>query len=204
MNNRVGVVSSGLGTAESIKNLVVNVGERTNLVTEFADLKNYSHIVLPGVGSFDEGSKLIVGTGWEEAIKLHVASGKMLLGVCLGMQLLGNCSEEGVLRGLGILDFENIRLKPSVGFKVPNTGWEKVQVVSDHPIANNLLETNRFYFVHSYAVPSVTENRIAVTEHTEPFCSIIGSENIIGVQFHPEKSHQYGKVLMKNFLSMSF
>jgi imidazole glycerol-phosphate synthase subunit HisH len=201
---KAGVISAGLGTAASVNNLMNKVGADSNLIIDAEEVSKYSHIVMPGVGSFDEGSKLIVGTAWEEAIKQHASNGKMLLGVCLGMQLLGNRSEEGVLKGLGILDFENVRLKPSVGFKVPNTGWEKVQVVSDHPITNNLLEANRFYFVHSYAVPSVTENRIAVTEHTEPFCSIIGSENIIGVQFHPEKSHQYGKVLMKNFLSMSF
>jgi glutamine amidotransferase len=201
---KAGVISAGLGTAVSVNNLMNKVGAESNLITDAEEISKYSHIVMPGVGGFDEGSKLIVGTGWEEAIKLHASNGKMLLGVCLGMQLLGNCSEEGVLKGLGILDFENIRLKPSVGFKVPNTGWEKVQVVTDHPIANNLLEMNRFYFVHSYAVSSDTANRIAITEHTEPFCSIIGSENVIGVQFHPEKSHQYGKVLMKNFLSMSF
>ena len=201
---KAGVISAGLGTAASVNNLMNKVGADSSLITDSEQISKYSHIVMPGVGSFDEGSKLIVGTDWEEAIKLHASSGKMLLGVCLGMQLLGNCSEEGVLKGLGILDFENIRLKPSVGFKVPNTGWEKVQVVSDHPISNDLLEINRFYFVHSYAVASDTKNRIAITEHTEPFCSIIGSENVIGVQFHPEKSHQYGKVLMKNFLSMSF
>jgi glutamine amidotransferase len=201
---KAGVISAGLGTAVSVNNLMNIVGADSNLITDAEEISKYSHIVMPGVGGFDEGSKLIVGTGWEEAIKLHASNGKMLLGVCLGMQLLGNCSEEGVLKGLGILDFENTRLKPSVGFKVPNTGWEKIQVVSDHPIANNLLEMNRFYFVHSYAVSSDTENRIAITEHTDPFCSIIGSENVIGVQFHPEKSHQYGKVLMRNFLSMSF
>jgi glutamine amidotransferase len=199
---QIGVVSAGLGTAVSIKNLIFRIGEDAELVTDSSKLGHYSHIVLPGVGSFDEGSKLILGTGWGEAIRLHAEKGKWLLGVCLGMQLLGKSSEEGSLEGLGLLDFSNKRLRSSELYKVPNSGWEKVEFSSDHGIARNLMGVNRFYFVHSFGVQSSFEHCIATSKHTEDFCSVIGKENILGVQFHPEKSHHYGKTLMKNFLEM--
>lgn len=199
---KIGVISAGLGTAVSISNLINKIGQQAEIVTDFNEIHNFSHVVLPGVGSFDEGSKLIVETDWGEAIRGHVSKGKMLLGVCLGMQLLGNRSDEGTLRGLGILDFENSKLVPSIGFKVPNIGWEKVEFLTDHPIASGLQNTNRFYFVHSFGVRSTCEFQLAKTAHTEPFCSVIGFENVVGVQFHPEKSHRYGKTLMANFLGM--
>ena len=199
---KIGVISAGLGTAVSISNLINKIGQQAEMITDFNEIKKFSHIVLPGVGSFDEGSRLIVETEWGEAIRGHVSKGKMLLGVCLGMQLLGKRSDEGTLSGLGILDFENSKLVPSVGFKVPNIGWEKVDFLSDHPIANDLQSTNRFYFVHSFGVRSKSEFQLATTAHTETFCSVIGFENVVGVQFHPEKSHRYGKILMANFLGM--
>ena len=199
---KIGVVSAGLGTAVSIKNLIFKIGEDAELITDFSNIDHYSHIVLPGVGSFDEGSKLIVGTGWGEAIKSHVEKGKWLLGVCLGMQLLGKSSEEGSLEGLGLLDFTTKKLRSSELYKVPNMGWGKVEFFSDHGISHNLVEVNRFYFVHSFGVQSSFEYCIATSKHTDTFCSVIGKENVLGVQFHPEKSHHYGKTLMKNFLEM--
>jgi glutamine amidotransferase len=118
------------------------------------------------------------------------------------MQLLGKSSEEGSLEGLGLLDFTTEKLRSSEMYKVPNMGWGKVEFSSDHGISHNLMGVNRFYFVHSFGVQNSFEYCIATSKHTETFCSVIGKENVLGVQFHPEKSHHYGKTLMKNFLEM--
>jgi glutamine amidotransferase len=120
------------------------------------------------------------------------------------MQLLSRCSEEGQLPGLGWFDAETIKFNlegQATRLRIPHMGWNEIQVLKDHPLLANLGEEPRFYFVHSYYVRcSRQEDVLAVTDYGLPFHSIIGRENVLGTQFHPEKSHRYGKQILENFV----
>lgn len=201
---RIAVISAGLGTAKSVANLVKAANFEVDLVTEAGTLSSYSHIILPGVGHFQEGVKQLEKGGWPCAIQDEVRAGKLLLGICLGMQLIGSRSEEATQPGLSLIDFESTILKSDNSNKVPHMGWSDVNLCAENHLLSNFETTPRFYFVHSYAVPVLPEFTLATTNHSLPFTSVVGKDNVFGVQFHPEKSHSYGKKLITNFLGMSY
>lgn len=199
---RVAVISAGLGTARSVANLVKASGFEADLVSEAGDLSNYSHVILPGVGHFQEGAKTLQEGDWMTSIQDEVKRGKLLLGICLGMQLLGSGSDEGDGEGLALLPFKSTFMKGDKGFKVPNMGWSDVHLYKDSLLLSRFKSIPRFYFVHSYAVPISAEYTLGTSEHAMPFSSVVGNENVFGVQFHPEKSHSYGKQIISSFLEM--
>lgn len=160
---------------------------------------------MPGVGAFDYGMKNLIDMGIVNVLREKVIdSGTPLLGICLGMQLLTEDSEEGVLPGLGFFKAHTKRFQTHWGsgkLKVPHMGWNYVRLTNETPLFNNCEENTRFYFVHSYYVECENKSdSIASTEYGVCFTSAIGRDNIFGVQFHPEKSHRFGLSLLKNFV----
>ncbi len=199
---RVGVVDYGVGTWTSVVNMLESSGFKAESCTDSEKLGGFTHLILPGVGNFSKASSRLDSLGWRVALTSAATGGTPILGICLGMQLLGAGSSEGEGEGLHILDFSSQLLTDRGELRIPNIGWNTVQPRSDHPIFNDWTEDFRFYFVHSYAVPASYPYSIGITQHNEPFTSVVAKDNVIGVQFHPEKSHRYGRKLLSNFAAM--
>lgn len=198
------IIDYGMGNLASIKNMLKHVGESNVVISNDTDIiKNAEKLILPGVGAFDHGMKALNSLCLCEPIKNHAqVLKKPILGICLGMQLLTNSSEEGKLPGLGLIDAEVLRFESGEGLKVPHMGWNYIQVNQK----NNLIQEvgkQRFYFVHSYYVKCKNDkNILAKTQYGQIFHSAIYNDNVYGVQFHPEKSLSFGLSLFKNFIKL--
>jgi len=200
------VVDLDLGNIGSIVNMLEHIGEPVRVASDPRDLTCADNIILPGVGSFDVCIKQIDQMGWRDSLAHSVFENKTpMLGICLGMQVLCNGSEEGELSGLGFIDgfckkLENVR-HPSI--RIPHMGWNEVIPRFGSALFSGLEERNKFYFTHSYHMvlpeKSVQE---ATCVYGEKFVCAVSKENIFGVQFHPEKSHRFGKAFFRNFLGM--
>jgi glutamine amidotransferase len=168
------------------------------------DLERASAIVVPGVGHF--GATSALDTEWVAAIRAHVAAGRPLLGICLGLQWLFEGSDEASdCAGLGLLDGRCYRLglahpTPASGLKVPHVGWNSLAIVQPAPIVAGVASGSQVYFTHSFVAP-VTGDTVAVTEHGEPFAAIVQRGRVAGVQFHPEKSGDVGLQILRNFVA---
>jgi len=186
------------GNVGSISNMLKRVGLKSKISSDANDIEIADRLILPGVGAFDSGMKEIHSKNLIEVLAKKVLTERTpILGVCLGMQLFTKRSEEGVLPGLGWIDAETIRFRTNL--RIPHMGWNTLNR-KDQPIFRNMPKSERFYFVHSYHVMCNDEsNVIATTNYGYDFASVIQKENIIGVQFHPEKSHRFGMTLLKNF-----
>jgi len=204
---KVGIINIGIGNIASIKNMLLKLGYDSEYVSKPNNI-SYDWIILPGVGAFDNGVKKLQETGWFSFLKNDdaILSRKTsLLGICLGMQLLTEGSEEGCLEGLNLIpgyfkkfSFENSDKK----YPVPHMGWDEVKF--NAPLERlNCTEygLSRFYFVHSYYYNNIdTKYVMGTTNYGFDFVSAINDMNIYGVQFHPEKSHQFGKSLFKELI----
>lgn len=203
-NRKVGVVDYGLGNIGSIHNMLRQIGVETYTVTNTKELKNVSKIILPGVGHFDTAMKKLNQTGMADAIKDIFCQGTPILGICLGMQLMCKASEEGVMEGLGLLDanVKKLRITDDSDLIVPHMGWNNVSLMRNGTILGELNDgIKRYYFVHSYCVVcNKDEDIIGKTQYGIDFVSAFQHKNILGVQFHPEKSHKYGMNLLNNFI----
>lgn len=196
----VSLVSYGVGNLGSVRNMFRRLGVSTEDVTEPEQLVHASRVLLPGVGAFDHGMGALLDGGWVEAIRQHVSSGKPLLGICLGMQLLLESSEEGQLPGFGFIPGKVVRFEAEAGLRVPHMGWNLAAPTQEHGLFEGLDEDSRYYFVHSYyAVPTQEEHTLATTRYGHEFASAVISENVYGTQFHPEKSHRFGMRLLESF-----
>ncbi len=176
----------------------------TSVPAEIAEAKK---IILPGVGSFDTGMKLLNDRGWVEALNEKVLKEKItVLGVCLGLQLMCKQSEEGNLKGLGWIDADVVRFNPEKAveqIRIPHMGWNSVDQLKSNSLFSSAETEQRFYFVHAFHLANVAEeNKWFQTHYGYNFISGIQKENIYGVQFHPEKSHRYGMELYKNFAAL--
>lgn len=201
------IIDYGLGNI----NAFVNVYERLNIPVSVAktadDLKAATKIILPGVGAFDHAMCKLNNSGMREAIdKLVLDQQLPILGICVGMQILAHSSEEGKLPGLGWINgaakkFDASGLDSKV--QLPHMGWNSIQPTNTNPLLVNFNNDSRFYFLHSYYFQCNNQHdTIATTEYCIQFTSAVNSKNIYGVQFHPEKSHQWGIQLLKNFAEM--
>ena len=199
----IGVVSYGVGNIGSILNMLKKLDAEAKLVTKPDDLLDVDQLILPGVGAFDNAMIKLSDLGLDVAI-VEKARDKSctILGICLGMQLLANCSEEGDLPGLGLIPAIVNKFNLDTSLKIPHMGWNTVEFKHNNPLLKNL-EVNKFYFVHSYhVVTNKDEHAVGTTLYDKPFTSMVRNENVFGAQFHPEKSHRYGMQLFRNFLDI--
>lgn len=197
------IINYGLGNLGSVQNMLKRINVTSVIVKSPQDLIP-DKIILPGVGSFDTGMQNLLNDGWIEALNEKVYNDKVpVLGICLGMQLMTNRSEEGTLGGLGWIDAEVLKF-PSGDLKIPHMGWNIVKPVpGDTSILKSDKDELRFYFVHSYFVRvNNPADQLGSTHYGHDFTSAFRCENIYGVQFHPEKSHKFGMMLLKNFASL--
>lgn len=201
----IAIVDYGMGNPGSISNMINKVGRLAIITSDPDEISSASYIILPGVGSFDNAVLKLQNTGIWDAIHESVFnSNAKFLGICLGMQLLLNGSEEGKLAGLGWVDgyVRKFDLQEHSRLKVPHMGWNVVNPTAKQSLFGDANEELRYYFVHSYhAQCENIADVLATTNYGYEFTSAVGQENIMGVQFHPEKSHRFGLQLFKNFLS---
>jgi glutamine amidotransferase len=199
----VSVLDYGLGNLGSILNMFKKIGVSAVLVDTPDALQDAEKIVLPGVGSFDNGMTKLAAYGYVDILSEKVQKkGAPILGICLGMQLLGNWSEEGKQPGLGFIDAhcERFISSDSNSLKVPHMGWNNVHLQRPSSLFVGLENNSRFYFVHTYRMLcSDASDVLSTTEYGGEFVSSVQKNNIMGVQFHPEKSHRFGMTLLKNF-----
>ena len=194
------IVDYGMGNLKSISNMLKKLGHDAIITNQIDEIKKASRLLLPGVGAFDMAMKNIKSLGFFEVLDKKVTIEKTpILGICLGMQLLTNGSEEGNETGFGWINADTIRFNSS-SKKVPHMGWNSIKIEKKTPIFEPVNKERRFYFVHSYYVQCKNqENILATTEYGDNFASMIHHENLYGVQFHPEKSHKYGMEILNQF-----
>ena len=196
----IAILDYEVGNVKSILNMFKKIGIDAVITSDINEIKNADKYILPGVGSFDYGIKKLKESSFFETLEQNILKReKPILGICLGMQLLTNSSEEGKERGLGWIDATTQRIQ-SNNLPIPHMGWNNVNVEKKSPLFKNLKENNRFYFVHSfYVVANNKENILATVNYENNLVCAIEKNNIYGVQFHPEKSHKFGMQLLKNF-----
>lgn len=199
----VGIINYGLGNLGSIKNMLKAIGEKSVISSNPDVLDTCDRYILPGVGAFDAGMSKLNELGLVDYIKkVAQVEKKPILGICLGMQLLGRKSEEGKLDGLGLIPFDNIKFRlDNTELRVPHMGWDIVELNQDNSLLKNLEGVQRYYFVHSFHAQCDFDGNVLMTcEYGYKFAASVIKENIMGVQFHPEKSHDFGMALLRNFV----
>lgn len=199
------IIDYGMGNVGSIKNMLKKIGYDAIISSNKIDIDNASKLILPGVGRFDTAMENLNSLDLSELLKQKAADGIPFLGICLGMQLLANKSDEGMIDGLGLIPGEVKKFNLQAPFKVPHMGWNEVNYRSDSILFKEFqqFEEARFYFVHSYYFQCTSkETSIGETTFSHTFTSAVQKGNIFGVQFHPEKSHIFGMGLLKNFASI--
>lgn len=199
----VGIINYGLGNLGSIQNMLKAIGKKSLISSDIEQLETCDRFILPGVGAFDAGMTKLKQSGLDSFVKkAALADKKPVLGICLGMQLLGRKSEEGKMDGLGLIPFDSVRFQlENTELKIPHMGWDIVEFAQTTPLVENLVGQQRYYFVHSYhAKCDALENILMTCDYGYKFASAVCKDNIMGVQFHPEKSHDFGMALLKNFV----
>jgi imidazole glycerol-phosphate synthase subunit HisH len=199
----IALIDYGISNLRSVQKAFAHLDTEVTLVDTPDRLALADRLILPGVGAFPAGMKGLQERGLVESIKQAARQGKPLIGICLGMQLLFDSSDElGETQGLGLLPGKVTRMAGG-GLKIPHMGWNQLDVVRDHPLVGDLDSGTYAYFVHSYAIyPEDHDMVLATTDYGGPFASIVGRGNVCGLQFHPEKSQAVGLRLLRNFLEM--
>lgn len=200
----ISIIDYGLGNVQAFANMYREMNIPARLVRTVEELEGSTRFILPGVGSFDLAMTLFKNSGMFEKVSELVLEKKVpVLGICVGMQMLADSSEEGKEKGLGWVHGQVKKIdesKLSHRTHLPHMGWNDVLVKANQKLFKGLEKDARFYFLHSFYFSSESqENVIAEVEYGQVFPCTVGRENIYGVQFHPEKSHHYGSQLLKNF-----
>lgn len=201
----IAVVDVGISNVGSVANMLRRLGETVVVTAVPEEIERADRVVLPGVGSFDVAMERLATLSLIEPLTRSVETGTVpVLGICLGMQLFADSSEEGVLPGLGWVGGAVRRLAPvddGRALPVPHMGWNTVEAQGGDPLIGGIAESGRFYFVHSYAfVPSQADTAAGTTDYGGRFVSCVRRGNLLGVQFHPEKSHRHGRALLAAWL----
>ena len=200
----IGVIDYGLGNIKAFLNVYKKLNIPATKIKNKKDFEKISKVILPGVGSFDQAMNKLNNSGLRDELENKVLHHNIpILGICVGMQMLADSSEEGSLNGLGWIngnvkkfDITNIPYKT----KIPHMGWNNIIPNESNLIMKGFNNDSKFYFLHSYYFECKNErNIISETHYGEKFSSAINKKNIFGVQFHPEKSHNNGVNLLKNF-----
>ncbi|MEA2452268.1 MAG: imidazole glycerol-phosphate synthase subunit HisH [Actinomycetota bacterium] len=201
--NKVAIVDSGMCNLHSIARAVEEVGGSSEICETPDGLRVANRIVLPGVGAFGEAMQNLRDRGMDDAIREQAEQGIPVLGVCLGMQLLMTTGTEGGLhQGLGLIQGDVQLLKPTNGERVPHMGWNEVNLTRESPLVGQVESGSDFYFVHSYEVRCADpDDVVATTPYCGGFTSVIERDNVLGFQFHPEKSQARGLRLLELFVA---
>ena len=201
------IVDYGVGNI----NAFLNVYKRLNIPAKVAknhnDLEDAQKLILPGVGHFDHAMSELIASGMRQKLDELVLENKTpIIGICVGMQMMGNYSEEGKLAGLKWIDASIKRFdesKINQVTRLPHRGWNDIAPIMKHPLFNGLEKNALFYFLHSYYFECINQNDVLATaEYGGKFACAAYHENVYGIQFHPEKSHHYGELLLHNFAKL--
>ena len=196
---KIAVIDYESGNLRSVSKALERAGVQPEVTGNPRTLLDAEAAVLPGVGSGDAAMRSLRQRGLVEPVREFVASGKPFLGICLGLQLLMDSTEEGESECLGIIHGRTKRLPE--GLKVPHMGWNAVSFRKTHPIFEGIPDTPQLYFVHSYYAQPDDDDLVAgVTEYGIPFCSVLVKDNLVATQFHPEKSSTLGLKIYENFV----
>jgi glutamine amidotransferase len=195
------IVDYGLGNLGSIQNMLKKVGENSIISSRKEDILKADKIILPGVGAFDTGINNLRKLDIVDSLNYKALTDKIpFLGICLGMQLMCNSSVEGSSKGLSWFDANLIRFDTKLGLKVPHMNWSYTKILKSSQLFYNMPEEMKFYHVHSYYIENKPDISILESDyHGFKFISALQRDNLFGVQFHPEKSHKYGMILLDNF-----
>jgi imidazole glycerol-phosphate synthase subunit HisH len=203
--NEIAIVDYGMGNLKSVQNALAELDAKSQIVSLPEQLMDYAKIILPGVGAFGDAAERLESSGMMDGIRASVDNGQLLLGICLGMQLLCATSEESPsARGLGFFDVTVKKLAISEGQRVPHIGWNALAIERPHWIVSGVASASDVYFLHSYAADiSHGPDLVASARHTETFPAIVARAGVIGIQFHPEKSQKIGLQMLRNFVKAS-
>ena len=195
------IIDYGMGNLHSVSKAIERLGYEAAVTSDPDAVASARGVILPGVGAFGDAMRELRRTGLGDAVRQFARSGKPLLGICLGMQLLFSRSEEhGDHEGLDLLPGKVVRFRGP--YKVPHMGWNRLTFERPHPLFEGL-EPGHVYFVHSYyAVPERRDDLLATTDYFQPVAAIVGRDNVLGMQFHPEKSGMFGIRLLGKFLEL--
>lgn len=198
------IVDYGVGNLLSVSNMLRKAGGDVLISSDPSDVLVADKLLLPGVGHFDHGMKMLNASGLRDALDCFALDlRRPVLGICLGAQILGKASEEGRAPGLGWLDMDCRKLPSLPGIRVPHMGWNKIVFKKSSPLIDTLGEDARFYFVHSYhMVCADADDVLATAVHGIEFTCAVQRGNIMGTQFHPEKSLRHGLALMQAFVEL--
>jgi len=197
----IGVLDIGMGNLRSMVNAIDQNGFDPMIVRDTSAFDDLTHLVIPGVGNFGAAMAEIGTRNLGHGIRAFADSGRPLLGVCLGMHLLAGQGEEGgSTDGLGLIAGVVRKLEPGSNFRVPHVGWNVLQQCQDHPVFEGIKANRDFYYVHSFAMICDSEkNVLGTTDYGAPVTAVVGRNNVLGFQFHPEKSQTSGLKLIENF-----
>lgn len=200
---KIAIVDYGTGNPKSVFNMLNSIGIDAIISRDPQEIEYCDKLILPGVGAFDPGISKLMETGLLPALNdLVLIKGRPILGICLGMQLMCRRSEEGVLPGLGWINAEVLKFSSCTAkrLRVPHMGWNVVHKRKNNVLLDPLEQEEKYYFVHSYYVHcNDSKDILTETDYGSMFVSSFQKENIVGVQFHPEKSHRFGLRILKRF-----
>lgn len=199
----IAIIDYGLGNLGSVANMLKKIGVRVRVTAEPDEIRHAKALILPGVGHFDSGMRNLVTSGLKSLLDERVLKESVpVLGICLGMQLMARRSDEGTEPGLGWLaaDVRRFAFQPRLRLAVPHMGWNEVEPVAASPLYRGLDDAPRFYFVHSYHLVCDDQADVAGwATYGYRFAASVRHGSIFGTQFHPEKSHRFGKAVLRNF-----
>jgi glutamine amidotransferase len=198
----IAIVDYGMGNLRSVQRAFEHVGAEVIVTAHRETIASASAVVLPGVGAFGKAMSNLERAGLTDVIRQVIAQGRPFLGICLGLQLLFEESEEmGQHRGLGVFGGQVKRFE--VDLKVPQIGWNQIHIQRPGPLLEGVADGSYAYFVHSYYVaPTDPEIVLATTDYEIDYASIVGQDNVFGIQFHPEKSQAVGLRILRNFTAL--
>ncbi|NBB22962.1 imidazole glycerol phosphate synthase subunit HisH [Runella sp. CRIBMP] len=206
MQPEIVIIDYGMGNLRSVLKKVERLHKSVQVSADLKVIENAQKLILPGVGHFASGIKKLKESGiWEVLNQKVLEVQTPILGICLGMQLMAKCSEEGNAEGLGWLDAEVVRFKvnDTRTYKVPHMGWNTVEIQKESPLFAGVSQEAMYYFVHSYYMKCHdAKDTLGSTNYALSFTSAIQKNNIYGTQFHPEKSHEWGDRLIQNFIAL--